>query len=291
MRGHHTGQTHRPFCQSSPTQSQLSPITRSATRVRLRHTTVTPMETTTTRERIDDVPGGSRALSVVVVRPKESGRWPGVVMIHEAWGLDDVLVRQAEHLASRGYVVVAPDLFSDRPKIRCLVSTFRALSAGTGKPFADVQACQSLLRSDPSCTGGLGVIGFCMGGGFALLLANRGFDVSAVNYGMLPKDLNAALDGACPVVGSYGGRDKGLAGAADRLREGLEEAGVPGDVKEYPTAGHSFLNDEENAPKVFRPLMRISGAGPDPDAAADAWQRIEAFFAQYLPQTPDRRPS
>lgn len=203
-------------------------------------------------------------------------------MVHEAWGIDDVLLRQAERLASGGYLVVAPDLFSDGPRVRCMVTTFRAFRAGVGKPFADLQACQDLLHADIDCTGGLGVIGFCMGGGFALLMANRGFDVSAVNYGMLPDDLDEALDGACPIVASYGGRDKTLVGAADRLRDALARAGVPGDVKEYPTAGHAFLNDEQNGPRLLRPLLKINGAGPDPEAAADAWQRIEAFFAEHL---------
>ena len=240
------------------------------------------METVTTRQLVPNVPGGSNPLKVLVVRPVGPGSWPGVVMIHEAFGLDEVLLRQARHLASRGYVVAAPDLFSDGPKVRCLVTTFRALRSGTGKPFADVQACRVLLRDDASCTGALGVIGFCMGGGFALLLANRGFQASSVNYGMQPDDLDATLEGACPIVASYGGLDRGLVGAADRLREGLARAGVPGDVKEYPTAGHSFLNDEENGPRLLRPLLRLGGVGPEPEAAADAWLRIEAFFGEHL---------
>jgi len=240
------------------------------------------VETVVTREVIEPVPGGSRALPVVVVRPQGEGPWPGVVMLHELWGLDEVLIRQAEHLAARGYVVAAPDLFSDGPRIRCLVSMFKALRAGTGRPFADVRACQQLLHADHSCTGSLGVIGFCMGGSFALLLSSRGFAAASVNYGILPQDLEAVLETACPVVASYGGRDKALKGSSTRLRAGLEAAGVAHDVREYPSAGHSFLNDEENGPKLLRPLMRVSGVGPEPAAAADAWERIEAFFGAHL---------
>lgn len=240
------------------------------------------MQTTTTRELIDGVPGGSRALPVTVVRPTDPGPWPGVVMIHEAWGHDDVLVRQAQHLASKGYVVAAPDLYSDGPTLRCLVATARALSAGQGKPFADVGACQDLLRSDDGCTGALGVIGFCMGGGFALLMASRGFAASAVNYGTLPDDLDGVLEGACPVVASYGGQDSMLKGVAATLENGLTRAGVTHDVKEYPAAGHAFLNDTMNGPRLLRPLLRVSGAGPEPASAADAWLRIEAFFAAHL---------
>lgn len=84
------------------------------------------------------------------------------------------------------------------------------------------------------------------------------------------------------MVASYGGRDRMLKGAAARLESVLEGAGVPHDVKEYPGAGHSFLNDAENAPRLLRPLTRISGIGPEPESAADAWRRIEGFFAEHL---------
>jgi carboxymethylenebutenolidase len=72
-------------------------------------------------------------------------------------------------------------------------------------------------------------------------------------------------------------------GAADRLEASLTRLGIPHDVKEYPEAGHAFLNDAESGPPIMRfALKRIIGAGPNPDAAADAWQRIEAFFAEHL---------
>jgi carboxymethylenebutenolidase len=70
--------------------------------------------------------------------------------------------------------------------------------------------------------------------------------------------------------------------AAAKLEQALTNAGVVHDVKEYPTAGHAFLNDAENGPRVLRPLFRVAGVGPEPTAAADAWQRIERFFAMHL---------
>ncbi len=105
---------------------------------------------------------------------------------------------------------------------------------------------------------------------------------AAVNYGQLPRDLDAAVVGACPVVGSYGGNDRTLRNAAAKLDGGLTKAGVVHDVKEYPGAGHAFLNDTENGPRALRPLFRVAGMGPRPEAAADAWKRIEAFFAEHL---------
>ncbi len=121
-----------------------------------------------------------------------------------------------------------------------------------------------------------------MGGGFTLLTANTGFDAAAANYGQLPRDLDAALVGACPVVGSYGGADRTLPNAAAKLDQALTKADVVHHVKEYPGAGHSFLNNAENGPRLLRPLLREAGVGPKPAAAADAWRRIETFFAQHL---------
>jgi carboxymethylenebutenolidase len=73
-----------------------------------------------------------------------------------------------------------------------------------------------------------------------------------------------------------------LKGAAVKLEDALSRLGIDHDVKEYPTAGHSFLKDAENLPRMFRTLARISGMGPHPASAEDACQRIEAFFTAYL---------
>jgi dienelactone hydrolase len=76
--------------------------------------------------------------------------------------------------------------------------------------------------------------------------------------------------------------DRGLKDAAAKLDAALTKAGVEHDVKEYPTAGHAFLNDAETGPRLLRPIMRAAHMGPDPAAAADAWERIETFFDAQL---------
>jgi carboxymethylenebutenolidase len=226
--------------------------------------------------------GGSRNLRGFLVKPSGAAPWPGVVMIHEAFGLDAVMRRQAERLAVAGYLTLAVDLFSAGGAVRCLVSTMRALMTGRGRAFADIEAAREWLVQSPECTDRIGVIGFCMGGGFALLTAGSGFEVASVNYGSLPRDLDAAAAAACPIVASYGGRDRTLRNAASKLEEALTKAGIAHDVKEYSTAGHAFLNDAETGPRVLRPLLRVAGMGPEPVAAADAWHRIEEFFAHHL---------
>ena len=225
---------------------------------------------------------GSRRLHGYLATPAGTGPWPAVVMIHEIFGLDEVMRGHADRLAGRGYLTLAVDLFSAGGNARCLVTTMTAMIRGHGRAFADISVAREYLAGSPDCTGKIGVIGFCLGGGFALLTAGDGYEAAAVNYGPLPRHLDETLAGACPIVGSYGGRDRSLRGAASRLDAALDKAGVTHDVKQYPAAGHAFLNDAEVGPRALRPLLRVAGIGPEPESAKDAWGRIETFFAAHL---------
>jgi carboxymethylenebutenolidase len=219
----------------------------------------------------------------LAVPPVGEGPWPGVIVLHEAFGLNDDIRTQADRLAAAGYVAVALDLYSRGGARRCIKGVFRAAMRGEGQAFDDIEAARSWLVARDDCTGRAGVIGFCLGGGFALLTAARGFEASAPNYAHLPKDLDAALRGACPVVASYGAKDKTLKGTAAELESGLQRAGVEHDVVEYPDAGHSFLN--RPAPG---PMLRVAGIGYDAASAEDAWGRILRFFETHLRATADR---
>lgn len=211
--------------------------------------------------------------------PAGDGPWPGVVVLHEAFGLTDDVRAQADHLAAQGYLAVAPDLFT-RGGVRCLRATFAASLSGEGAAFGDIEATRLWLAARPDCTGRTGVIGFCLGGGFALVAAARGFDVAAANYGRLPRGAPDLLRGACPVVASYGGRDATLRGTAARLDGLLTDLGVEHDVKEYPDAGHSFLNRETG---VLAGVMRVTGIGGYHEpSAADAWTRILGYLDRHL---------
>lgn len=226
------------------------------------------------------VVGGSQPLRAILETPPLPA-WPGVVMIHEAFGLEEVMQRQAKRLAAAGFLTLAVDLYSAGGAKRCLVPTMTSMLRGHGKAFTDIEVARSWLVESTDCTGKIGVIGFCMGGGFAMVSAGD-FDAASVNYGQLPRKLDEAVVDACPIVGSFGGKDFSLRGAAAKLETALSNAGIENDVKEYPTAGHAFLNDAEAGPKVLRPLERILGIGPDPVAAQDAWKRIDSFFERHL---------
>lgn len=231
---------------------------------------------------IDVVDGGSPQLQGYLAIPDGTGPWPGVVAIHESMGLNDVVRRQADRLAAAGYLTLAPNLYTHGGARRCLVATMRALLSGHGPALADIDAAREELLRQERCTGKVGVIGFCMGGGFALLVANHGWDAAAVNYGQLPRHLEETLAGACPIVGNYGAKDLYLRGAGPKLARSLDRLGVENDIKTYPSAGHAFLNDRYFGPTPAHALQRVVNVGPDPQAAPDAWSRIETFFAEHL---------
>jgi carboxymethylenebutenolidase len=231
-------------------------------------------------------PGDPRGgeLTGVLGVPDGPGPFTPLVVVHELFGIDDAMRDHLERLRGMGYLVLMPNLFSRGGVRRCLVATFRALRSGTGAAFDDIEAARSLLLERDDTSDRAGVIGFCMGGGFALLLAGSGgYGAASVNYGMLPSDLDDALDGACPVVGTFGGRDLSLRGAAEKLEKALVARGIEHDVVEYPEAGHAFLNEIPNGTRLARitmgPMLRL---GYQADEAADAWRRIDEFFRRTL---------
>ena len=214
--------------------------------------------------------------------PAGEGPWPGVVVLHELLGLNGDIRSQADRFAARGYVAIAPDLFSfRRPKAVCVLAAFRALARRSGPAVDAIEAARAALAVRADASGRVGVIGFCMGGGFALLAApSGGFAASSVNYGVVPKDAAQLLRGACPVVGTYGGTDRTLRGAAAKLESALAANGVEHDVKEYPGAGHSLLNHHRG--RLPELIDRVGGLGYHAPSAPDAYRRIDAFFDRHV---------
>ncbi len=231
------------------------------------------------------VPGGG-VLDGVLALPagtSETG-WPGVIVLHEIFGPQPEILEVADRFAERGYGALAPDLFSGGVRLVCLTRAMLESSRGRhGAITAAVEASRAWLAAraeiDPER---LAIIGFCMGGGFALTYAAgspAGLRAAAVNYGQVPVDAEQ-LRGACPVVASYGGRDRVIGRQGERLRAHLTQLGIEHDVKTYPAAGHSFMTDGHH------PIGRLTylplRLGYEPRAAQDAWDRVFAFFGAHV---------
>jgi carboxymethylenebutenolidase len=222
-----------------------------------------------------------RAVPVEIFRPRvgAGGAQPGVVVIHEIFGLNDDIRRIARRFADEGYVAAVPDLMAGGVFLACVVRAAFALRAGHGPAVDELEAVVRLLESRPD-VGKVGAVGFCMGGGFALLLGTRqAVGAAGVFYGDVRS--REELARACPLTGGYGERDRMFAPQGRRLVATLNELGKEHDVRLYPQAGHSYMNQAGHPVMALltRPIMHVAY---DAEAAEDSWRRMLAFFARHL---------
>jgi carboxymethylenebutenolidase len=206
-----------------------------------------------------------------LVTPQRAGPWPGIVMIHEAYGLNDNIRDLARRYAAEGYAVHAVDLFAGRSRVVCMARFFVGSLRGATNLFGidELRAALEGLGRQPGVDGNrVGAVGYCMGGGLAIAWAVRDDRLRAIApyYGINPRPLEAVRR-SCPVVGSYPSRDF-TAGAGRKLEAALDRFGVPHDIKIYEGAKHSFCN--------------AGGGSYDPAAAEDSFQRVLAFFGEHI---------
>jgi len=214
----------------------------------------------------DDLKGGG-----YLALPDGSGPHPGVVVIHEAYGLNDNMKDVARRFAEEGYAALAADLFTDRNRALCMARYMGGLLLGSVERagIPDLKAALSHLSALPEVDPErVGAIGFCMGGSFAVAWACTDQRLKAIApfYAANPRPLEA-VKRSCPVVGSYPEKDF-TAGAGRALDAELEKHRIQHDIKVYPNARHSFFDDR--------------GRNYDKAAADDAWSRVTRFFGEHL---------
>ncbi len=233
-----------------------------------------------------DRPSG-RPMQAYLALPDGAGPFPGVVVIHEILGLNENIKDIARRFAGEGYAALAVDLFSTAGRVMCMARIMHGMLIRPvhNGVVGDLRTALKFLGAGPEVDPArLGVIGFCMGGSYALQLAcaaggpaagsatgpatgpARRLRAASVFYGLNPRPLEEVAR-ACPIVGSYPELDF-TAQAARDLEPALERYQVPHDIKIYPNARHSFFNDQ--------------GPAYNTEAAADAWRRTMAFFETYL---------
>src|SRR5438876_63626 len=214
---------------------------------------------------------GSRQLEGYMARPEGDGPFPGIILIHEIFGLNENMKDIARRFAAQGYVALAVDLFAGRPRAICMFRVMAGLLLTPlhNRGIHDLKAALTFLSEQPGVDASrLGAVGYCFGGSFAIAWActDERLKVIAPYYGMNPRPLKAVAR-LCPVVGSYPDKDV-TTSAGQKLDVELDRYHVAHDIKIYPGAKHSFFND------TIRNY--------DEAAAQDSWGRVLAFFEERL---------
>ncbi|SRR5258708_4282325 len=206
-----------------------------------------------------------------IAAPDGAGPHPGVIVIHEAYGLNDNIKDIARRFAEAGYVALAVDLFSERNRAVCMARYMGGMLLGSinRNGIDDLKAALTYLAKDRIVDAKrLGAIGFCMGGGFAIAWACTDSRLKAIApfYATNPRPLNV-VSRLCPVVGSYPAQDF-TANSGRALEKALAQSQIAHDIKIYPIARHSFFNEKSSS---------YSQA-----AAEDSWARVIKFFGEQI---------
>jgi carboxymethylenebutenolidase len=216
---------------------------------------------------------GDETVQGVLYTPSGKGPFPGIIVIHEWWGLNDWIKEEAAKLSDQGYVTLAIDLY--RGKVATAPEQAHEIMRGVPEDRArrDLRAAFAFLQSQPTVRKGrIGAIGWCMGGGYSLDVALEEPTLAAdvINYGHLATDPDALKKINAPILGSFGAQDQGITpDDVHKFEATMKQLGKKIDIKIYDDAGHAFENPNNKA-------------GYRPADAADAWQRTISFFAANL---------
>lgn len=214
----------------------------------------------------------TRQLRGVLARPEGNGPFPGLIVIHEVFGLNENIRRCAQRFAEAGYAALAVDLFAGRHITVCMFRTLSGLlfNSLNNENIHDLKATLNFFsQQDYVDAKRVGAVGYCMGGSLAVAWACTDDRLQAIApyYGMNPKPAEA-MKRLCPVVGSYPGKDF-TTKSGEQLDILLDGYGVPHDIKIYADGKHSFCNDDRES-------------SYNRDIAEDSWKRVLAFFAEHI---------
>ena len=219
-------------------------------------------------------PGEGATLEGYLSRPRGTGTYPAVIVIHENRGLNDHIRDVARRLASQGYVALAVDMLSRQGGTASMADPDAARAAFRNVTNEDVvrdlNSAYNYLQSHAMVRSGqTGVIGFCWGGqrSFLYATANPNLKAAVVFYGTSPEE-DAMANIQAPVLANYGETDQRVASGVAATAVAMGRLGKSYDFKIYPGAGHAFFND--------------TGVRYDEAAARDAWNRTVAFLKQNL---------
>ena len=198
---------------------------------------------------------------------------PGIIVIHEWWGLNDNIRAMAEKLAAEGYVALAVDLYSgDVAETPEQARSLMSASMERGPALtSNVKQAYDYLAGQPG-TEDIGVIGWCFGGGWSLrtaLALPDAIDAAVIYYGQLVTDPDQLATLDMPILAFFGAEDGSIPlTQVHAFERTLDSLGTAATVEVYEGAGHAFANP--------------SGERYVPAAAEDAWQKTLAFFDRYL---------
>jgi carboxymethylenebutenolidase len=229
------------------------------------------------------IPSGTESMRALLYQPTgrfahETGKHPGLIVIHEWWGLNDWVKQQAQQFADEGYVTLAVDLY--RGKVAADSETAHELMRGLpqDRGIRYLTAAAAWLSRQPNVDPNrIGAIGWCMGGGFAaqLAVADPSLNTVIINYGALPTDRAALEQIHAAVLGNFGGLDQGITpDDVHAFAAAMQSLGKPVDVKIYADAGHAFENPSNTG-------------GYRAADTEDAQARYRRFLADHL--HPDTR--
>jgi carboxymethylenebutenolidase len=216
---------------------------------------------------------GDETVRGIIYAPEGKGPFPGIIVIHEWWGLNDWIKEQATKLADQGYVALAIDLY--RGKVATTPDEAHEIMRGVPEDRAsrDLQAAYEYLASQPNVKKDrIGAIGWCMGGGYSLDVAliepNLAADV--INYGHLATDPHEISKINAPILGLFGAQDRGITpDDVKAFQQAMDKQGKKIDITIYPDAGHAFENPNNKD-------------GYRPKDAQDAWNKTVAFLDSTL---------